>query len=283
MVWLLIVSLVWAFSFGLIKGRLAGVDPALVAWVRVLLAFLVFAPLLRPRLLALRSALVLAGIGGVQFGLMYVCYIAAFGTLAAYEVAALTIFTPVFVALADATVTRRLQTGTLAAATLAVAGAGIIVVDKPLASISWTGVLLVQGSNLCFAAGQIAWRSWRQRHAQGSDHAIFGWLYAGAIAATLPFAWPALPQLFDLSSSHWWTMIYLGVIASGVCFFLWNRGAAQTGAGGLAVANNIKIPLSVACSIALFGEAGDPLRLAVGSAAIVAAGVLAEWTGRRTG
>ena len=164
MAWLLIVSFVWAFSFGLIKGRLTGVDPALVSLVRVGLAFFVFAPLLRPRLLPPRAALLLAGIGAVQFGLMYVCYIAAFQTLAAYEVAALTIFTPIFVAIADAAVSRHLRALTWAAAALAVLGAGVIVVDKPLAAISWAGVLLVQGSNLCFAAGQIAWRHWQRRH-----------------------------------------------------------------------------------------------------------------------
>jgi drug/metabolite transporter (DMT)-like permease len=35
---LLIVSLIWAFSFGLIKGRLAGLDPTAVAVLRLALA-----------------------------------------------------------------------------------------------------------------------------------------------------------------------------------------------------------------------------------------------------
>jgi drug/metabolite transporter (DMT)-like permease len=42
MQYLIIVSLVWAFSFGLIKTSLAGVDPLLVAAVRLGLALWFF-------------------------------------------------------------------------------------------------------------------------------------------------------------------------------------------------------------------------------------------------
>ncbi len=42
---LIFASLLWAFSFGLIKGRLAGLDALTVASGRLFLAALVFAPL----------------------------------------------------------------------------------------------------------------------------------------------------------------------------------------------------------------------------------------------
>ena len=44
---LVFVSILWAFSFGLIKGQLTGVDPLLVAAIRLLLCFLVFLPFYR--------------------------------------------------------------------------------------------------------------------------------------------------------------------------------------------------------------------------------------------
>lgn len=285
MIWLLAVSLVWAFSFGLIKGRLAGVDPALVALVRVALACVVFLPLFRPRGLRPRDVTALLGIGAVQFGLMYVCYNAAFQTaLKAYEVAVLTIFTPIFVTLIDGAFARRLALGSFGAALLAVVGAAVILIDpgKPVAGVSWTGVAWVQGSNIAFALGQIAWRRWRATGPAGaSDAEVFALPYLGAVLATLPFALPALGSVPTLTGGHWATLLYLGVIASGVCFFAWNHGATRTSAASLAVANNVKIPLSVACSIWVFGESGDPMRLLVGSAAIVGAGWLAERTARR--
>ena len=53
---LLLASLIWACSFGLIKRHLAGVDPAWVTAARLGLAALVFLPFARPRLLGLRGA-----------------------------------------------------------------------------------------------------------------------------------------------------------------------------------------------------------------------------------
>src|SRR5690606_21460219 len=98
---LLIVSLVWAFSFGLIKGRLGGLDPAGVAVVRLAFATMVFLPLLRLRALPGLAALRFAAIGAMQFGAMYVFYLRAFAHLQAHEVALFTIFTPIYIALFD--------------------------------------------------------------------------------------------------------------------------------------------------------------------------------------
>ncbi|MDX9865812.1 MAG: hypothetical protein RBT34_13495, partial [Anaerolineaceae bacterium] len=46
MIYLLVVSLVWAFSFGLIKGNLVGLDAVFVAGMRLLISLLVFLPML---------------------------------------------------------------------------------------------------------------------------------------------------------------------------------------------------------------------------------------------
>ena len=51
--------------------------------------------------------------------------------------------------------------------------------------------------------------------------------------------------------------LYLGAIASGLCFFFWNRAAVKTSSGTLAVFNNAKIPLGVAVSILFFKEQAD--------------------------
>lgn len=278
---LLVVSLIWAFSFGLIKGRLAGIDPALVSLVRVVLGLALFAPLFRPRGLGLLSALLLAVVGAVQFGLMYVLYTAAFRDLKAYEVAALTIFTPVFVCWLEDLADRSPRAWPWAAAALAVVGAGVVVVDKPFGQVPWRGVALVQGSNVCFALGQVVYRRWRRRRPEVEEPRVFALLFAGAAVATLPAAVPALPTLAGLSRSQWLVLVYLGVVASGLGFFLWNRGAARTSGALLAVANNVKIPLGLACSLWVFGEDGEPWRLALGSVFIVLAGLLADWSSRR--
>ena len=93
---LFIVSLIWAFSFGLIKDRLAGLDANFVAAARLLISLLVFLPFLRTRGLSRKLSLRLLAIGALQYGVMYITYIAAFNFLKAYEVALFTIFTPIY-------------------------------------------------------------------------------------------------------------------------------------------------------------------------------------------
>ena len=128
MLYLVAVSFLWAFSFGLTKGQLAGVDSAFVSAVRLALALLVFLPFLRLRGLAPRTAAALAGIGAVQFGLMYLALNASYRYLGAYEVVLFTVTTPVLVTLLADALDRTLRLRALAAAVIAVAGTAVIVV-----------------------------------------------------------------------------------------------------------------------------------------------------------
>lgn len=270
---LLIVSLIWAFSFGLIKRHLGGVDPAVVSAVRVALALLVLAPFLRPRAIPAGAALRLAGVGALQFGVMYLAYITAFETLGAYEIAVLTILTPFWVCLFDDAFGGRFTRRAYVAATVAVAGTALIVVTRDFGLASAKGVALVQVSNACFALGQVFYRRWRATAASGvRDRDVFAWLYAGAVLVTLPLAAPsATSALGAMTATQWAVLAYLGVLASGVGFFMWNVGATRVSAATLSVMNNLKIPLAVACSLLFFGESAELWRLLAGGALIALA------------
>src|SRR5688572_21815287 len=117
---LFIVSLIWAFSFGLTKGQLAGLDSAFISAARLLLALLVFLPFLRFRGVNTRTALMLTAIGAIQFGVMYLAYNESFRYLQAYEVALFTITTPIFVTLFADALDRQLRRRALLAASIAV-------------------------------------------------------------------------------------------------------------------------------------------------------------------
>jgi len=73
-----------------------------------------------------------------------------------------------------------------------------------------------------------------------------------------------------------YTLLYLGILASGVCFFLWNFGAIKVNAGTLAVFNNLKVPLGVAASIFVFNEDGDFTKMIFGGIVIGAALYISE-------
>lgn len=278
MAWLVAASLLFAFSFGLIKGQLTGVDPVAVSAARLVLAAAAFAPMLGrvslPRAVAVRALL----LGMLQFGLMYVLYISSFARLPAWMVALFTIFTPLYVTLIADLQERRFQPRHLAAALVAVVGAGFIVVRGLPEGADWRGVALVQGSNLCFALGQLGFPGLRRR-AGGHEAVLLAWMYQGAALLTLvAVALRGGDVRAGWDASALLTVLYLGLVPTAAGFYLWNRGAARTGTGRLAAANNLKVPLAVLVSWWVFGETADYARMLLGLAVVTAALFLA---GRR--
>ncbi|MFA5203656.1 MAG: EamA family transporter [Lentisphaeria bacterium] len=280
MPYLLVVSVIWAFSFGLIKTHLAGMPAATITVLRLLLALAVFLPFWRPGRLPARLAGALTLTGAVQYGLMYLCYLAAFARLSAHEVALFTIFTPLWV-----TFWERLGRGALPArfwlaALLAVAGAAVLLVGHGTGGPRpWTGFLLVQASNAAFAWGQTRYRALFPQLSALREEQLFAWLYLGGVLAALPVLLLAGGNgqvLVRLTLPQAAILAYLGVLASGVCFFWWNRGARLVNAGVLAAMNNLKIPLAVLVSLVVFGERADPVRLALSCALAVLAVLVAR-------
>lgn len=275
--YLVTVSLLWAFSFGLTKGLTAGLDGTFVAAARLGFALLVFLPLFRWRGLTGRVALGLTGLGAVQFGVMYLLYNESFRHLDAYEVALFTLTTPVLVTLLADALDGAFRARALGAALLAVTGTAVVVFSGAPVAPTATGLLLVQLSNLAFAVGQVAYRRVRQRHPGMRDHEIFALPYAGGVAlAASAMLFRTDFSTLELTTKQVLTLAYLGLVASGLGFFLWNLGATRTSAGTLAVMNNAKVPLGVACSLLFFGESADPVRLTASLALLAAAVWMAE-------
>jgi drug/metabolite transporter (DMT)-like permease len=283
MIYLVLVSFVWAFSFGLIKGNLADLDPNFVAFARMLLSTVVFLPFLRLRGVRAALATKLTLVGAVQFGVMYVAYIHSYRYLEAHEVALYTIFTPIYVTLLRDALGRRFRPSLVAAAALSVAAAWIAIGGRDARGIEIReGFWILQVSNLAFAAGQVGYRSLLRREPQLRDREVFGLLYLGALAVTGAAAAVTVPgSELVLGGREIATLLYLGILASGICFFLWNFGARRSRAGTLAVLNNLKIPLGVACSLLFFGESADVPSLLVGGGILAVAIVASEGIERR--
>ncbi len=261
--YLVFTSLLWGLSFGLIKAEVSTLDPFAVSFFRLVLALLVFAPFLLKGTTTKKVGASLAAVGAIQFGVMYCLYIASYRFLQGHEVAVLTITTPLFVVLIDATRQRRLRMRHLAAAVLAMAGAGALVAKSAELRPALVGVMMVQAANLCFAAGQLAYKWIKGRAGFTDDHRHFAWLYLGAVlvpllaAAVLGGDRPRIPE----RPSQWWSLLYLGVVPSGIGFFLWDKGVSLVDAGTAAVMNNLKVPAAVLIAWLLFGEPVDAVRL----------------------
>lgn len=280
MLYLLLASLVWGLSFGLIKNYLTGLDPNLVAFLRLAAAMVLFTPyLLRQRTFSLGAILRLLSLGGLMYGLMYGLYNLSFRYLQSYQVALLTITTPLMVA-GWSRVREGRQIGALwLPAVLAIAGAAVIVFRQGAWNSFVIGFLLLQACNACFAIGQVEYRKWRSSLKGMSDPQLFGWQMTGAVViatftTTFSGGWG---DIREVSMMQLAVLLYLGVVATGMGFFWWNKGAVRVGPGTLAAMNNIKIPTAVLCSLLVFGESVDLMRLAVGGGLMA----VAVWLTRR--
>jgi len=281
---LIAVSIIWAFSFGLIKGKLTGLDSGLVASIRLILCFLCFAPFLF-NVSQQKMRLRLMALGVVQFGIMYLAYIKSYHFLPGYLVAVFTIFTPFYVIALNVIFDKgsrdsRALSMALGAVALSVVGAAVIVFKTPGQEAFFIGFLILQLANIAFAIGQWNYQRWAD---QGSNAGNMAWMYFGAalFASLVSFPqldWPSV----SITDEQILVLLYLGIIASGLCFYLWNSGSKQVSPATLAVMNNGYIPIAVIASIVLFSEEADLVRLGVGGGLILLSVVVSYKTSAGT-
>lgn len=266
MIYLLIVSIIWAFSFSLIKENLVGIDPFYIAFLRMFLSMLIFLPFLRRNMIRGKVAGILYLIGIVQFGIMYASYIAAYHYLMAYQIALFTIFTPLFISVFGCIFSMNWNIKPFMVATIAVFGSAIIMYQKESMGLQWFGFGLMQCSNAAFALGQMWYKRVSKTFAEGvSDHHAMGILYMGATVFTLVGTCISTDAQFNpLTLEQWFVILYLGGIASAIGFFLWNKGVRISSISTIAIMNNIKIPLAVLVAALCFGENIHILKTSIG-------------------
>lgn len=223
------------------------------------------------------------GMGAIQYGLMYCLYMEAAQHLQAYEIALFTFFVPLYIIAFQDLYSGRISFFNWGMALLAYGGAMVIRYSTPLDAHLLKGFFLMQGANLCFAWGTIAYRSWRQSRPTLKDHQIFGWLFLGAtiftaLVATFKGDWSSLTTM---NTSTGLTLFYLGVVSTGIAFFTWNKGAVATHPASVAVISQLKVPLGVLASLLFFGEKSDWMRLSIGFTIMLCALYLTESHNRK--
>ncbi len=203
---------------------------------------------------------------------MYLAYIYSYQFLKAYEIAILTIFTPLFVVIIFDLWIKELVFLHWIKAFLAIIGAGVIVYTDTTAIGFWKGIALIQISNLLFALGQVYYKKIMELESTSDHKSNYAVIFLGAVFITGIFSLSTTDYTaLDISAEQWITLLYLGTVASGLGFFLWNIGATKVEAGTLAVLNNLKIPLGVIFAIILISESVNYLQFGLGSLIILIA------------
>ncbi|AGE26771.1 MULTISPECIES: carboxylate/amino acid/amine transporter [Pseudomonas] len=271
--YLLVVTLIQAFSFSLIGEYLAGhVDSYFAVLVRVVLAGLIFLPLTRWRSVEpafMRSMLV---IGALQFGVTYVCLYLSFRVLTVPEVLLFTILTPLHVTLIEDALNRRFNPWALVAALVAVAGAAVIRFDQITPNFLM-GFLLLQLANFTYAAGQVMYKHLVARYPSDQPHyRRFGYFYLGALLVVLPaFLLFGKSDFLPQAPLQWGVLLFLGLVSTALGMYWWNKGACLVNGGTLAVVNNLHVPVGLLLNLLIWNQ-HEPLgRLALGGLVILGA------------
>jgi len=271
--YLLVVTLIQAFSFSLIGEYLAGhVDSYFAVLVRVVLAGLVFIPLTRWRSVEPAFMRGMLMIGALQFGVTYVCLYLSFRVLTVPEVLLFTILTPLHVTLIEDALNRRFNPWALVAALVAVAGAAVIRFDQITPNFLG-GFLLLQLANFTYAAGQVMYKHLVARYPSDLPHyRRFGYFYLGALIVVLPaFLMFGKANFLPEAPLQWGVLVFLGLVSTALGMYWWNKGACLVQGGTLAVMNNLHVPVGLLLNLLIWNQ-HEPLgRPALGGLVIVGA------------
>ena len=255
MLYLIIVSILWSFSFGIIKFGLTGLDSIFISFFRSLIAFIFFSSLTLYNIKKFSFDTKLIIIGAIQFGLMYVFYIQSYQYLPAYLIATFTITTPIFVGLfSQALMKDSFSKNGILSVILVLIGSLMMRFNLANPLDYWFGFILIQCANMFFASGQIMFKKW---HTENSDKDIvhnFSQMFFGATIVTSLFYFQTMDVKNILSTTNLLSLIFLGICSTGIGFLLWNIGATKVSNTRLAIMNNVVIPLAVVNYFFIFGE-----------------------------
>jgi drug/metabolite transporter (DMT)-like permease len=209
-------------------------------------------------------------IGAVQIGIMYLMYLNAFHFTSVSKILLFTITTPLYVTFIADLVEKKFRSFFLMLSILSIVGASFLRFTSP-AQNDLIGFFLIQGANFCFALGQVLYKyfeKWTGRTPNGmSDFAYF---YIGAlIFTTIGFLSSDVKTPLPNDTATWLLIVWMGVGASGLGFYFWDKGSLFVSSGTLAVMNNLVIPLGLMVEILFFGQALNSETYLIGTLIIV--------------
>ena len=255
MIYLILVSILWSFSFGIIKYGLAGIDSAFISLMRSLIALLFFASLTLYNFKKFSFDVRLILIGAIQFGLMYVLYIQSYQYLPAYLIATFTITTPIFIGIFSQLYDNMsFSSNGKLSIILVVIGSLMMRFNLVNPLDYWLGFFLIQCANMCFAIGQIMFKRWHSKNTSVNIIYNFSQMFFGAVLITSIFSLINSTNLSMLNTSNLYALLFLGLFSTGFGFLAWNIGATQVSNERLAVMNNAVIPIAIFNSYLIFGE-----------------------------
>jgi drug/metabolite transporter (DMT)-like permease len=200
-------------------------------------------------------------IGLFEFAGTYIFYTWSLRYLPSGIVGTLTLLTPVFTYLASLVAgIAGLNVRFFAAIFLSVFGAALCLpVEKSFSSFQFTapvliGVGFITLSNILFAIGNVFITRLNLKN-RWSDEITYQALAFGALISLVVCIFTPHESIERLSHLKVWLLpFYLGIVATGVGFYLWNRGVKKVSATPASLIGNFKAPFSLLWGALLLGE-----------------------------
>ena len=270
MIFLIISTIIWAFSFSIIGNYLSSdIDPWSLSLIRVIISFLIFLPFIDLNINKKRMVYII-GVGAIQIGFMYSFYLNAFSFISVEKILLFTIFTPIYVTIISDIFQKKIKKFFLFLSILSLIGSLIIrITDVQLLDLK--GFILIQGANFSFALGQVLYKRYIKNNSK-LDYNLneFGYFYFGAIIIASLGSLIMIDSLsYPKSTTQWLLVLWLGAIASGLGYYFWNRGSVLVNNGTLAVMNNLVIPLGLFIEIVFFSKLINVTNYIVGALIIL--------------
>ena len=265
---LLLANTIWAFSFSFIGHYVSGkVDIYLSIFIRLVIGLIFWLPFLKYNKEVKKLSWQCMLVGAIQIGFMYLAYYNSYKYLQVTEVALFTITTPLYISCFSSLIEKRINWRAIIAALCATMGA-LIIKWSEITSDFLLGFLLVQVANSCFALGQLLYRKYLA--GKKSEKSFFAYFYMGALIPILPFLFFRLDKLsWQMPQSTIFTLLWLGLIASGLAYYLWNSGTHQVNASQLAVLNNVLIPMAIVVNLLFWSAKIEWFQFLIGSSVIL--------------
>ena len=268
---LIATTLIWSFSFSIIGNVISSaVDSWSLAFYRSLLGFIFFLPWIKKSKIS-KYQFKLIPIGALQIGLMYIFYLSAFNFTSVPRVLLFTTTTPLYIAITDSLITKKFRSSIYLLAFFSTLGA-ILIRSTYFDLNDLVGFFFIQCANICFAFGQILYKNLKMKNNVYTNiYSDFAFFFFGSLLVSCggllisPYSLPLSLGIVDVIAILW-----LGIIATGLGYFMWNRGAVVVSSSTLAVTNNLVIPLGLFVEVLFFSSNPHLELLIIGSCIIIA-------------
>ena len=89
-------------------------------------------------------------------------------------------------------------------------------------------------------------------------------------------------EMMPTASIQWSVLIYLGAVASGLGYFLWNKGVTKVNTGALAIMNNALVPLGLLVNLVIWNKDADLVKILIGGSIIFASLAINEYVTKQS-